>query len=85
MVHNLNGKTLVRRGSRITERSIYWGLEIAVPFGIAGLLLVELKRRKRINNKQLDLVIKAPTYIAVTGTCLGIGIYIVGKLFEHYN
>ena len=78
-------KVLVRRGSRMAERSITWGLELAVPIGIVGLLLMNLRKRKQINNNQLALVIKTPTYIAAFGTCLGVGIYFTGKIIEHFR
>lgn len=75
-------KILVRRGSRLTEKSISWGLEIAVPIGLSGLLLIDLMRRKIINDKQLLFIIKAPTYLAVTGVCFGLCVYVTGRIFE---
>lgn len=81
MVHN----KLIRRGSRLTQHSVSWGLELAVPIGIAGLILIDLRKRKVITDRQLALTIKAPTYLAVAGACLGMGVYVIGRVFERFD
>jgi len=75
-------KILVRRGSRLTQKSVYWGLEMAVPLGLAGLLIMDLRKRKVITDKQLVLIVKAPTYLAVARTCLGMCVYMIGRVLE---
>ena len=77
------GKILIRRGTQISKTSAGYGLELAIPFGIAGIALAELARRRwsepiitRIYS--IRPIFTLPTYLSLAGTIVGIGATVLG-------
>lgn len=78
------GRTLIRRGTAVSKNSSMFALELAIPFGVAGFLLIEIARRnwsnKTISNiHRLKPVFTLPTFLSFVGLVSGIAMTALGS------